>query len=77
MFPSYSGILAGATSALINTLSMVFFLNLYYTFITYDVRKGNEQWAKSNEQRTESNEQRAKSKKERARSKELRAKSNE
>ena len=43
MFPSYSGILAGATSALINTLSMVFFLNLYYTFITYDVRKGNEQ----------------------------------
>ena len=39
------------------TLSIVFFLNLYYTFITYDGRKSNEQRAKSNKQRAKSNEQ--------------------
>ena len=39
----------------------MFFLNLYYTFITYDGQKSNKQQAESNGQRAESNEQRAKS----------------
>ena len=32
---------------LIKTFSIMFFLSLYYTFITYDGRKSNEQRAKS------------------------------
>ena len=32
----------------------MFFLNLYYTFKTYDGRKSNEQQAKSNKQRATS-----------------------
>ena len=37
----------------------MFFVNSYYTYITYDRRKkaSNEQRAKSNEQRAETNEQ--------------------
>ena len=53
------------------------FLNLYYTFITYDERKSNKQRAKSNEQRAKSNKQRAKSNEQRANSDEQRAKTNE
>ena len=43
-------ILAEATSTLIQTFFIVFFLN----FITYDGRKNNEQRAKSNEKRATS-----------------------
>ena len=39
---------------LIKTLSMVFFFDIYYTFITYDRRKSNKQRAKPNEQRSRS-----------------------
>ena len=39
---------------LIKTFSVMFFLSLYYTFITYDGRKSNEQRAKSNEKRATS-----------------------
>ena len=46
MLPSRFEILAEATSTLINKFSIVFFLNLYYTFITYNGRKSNEQQAK-------------------------------
>ena len=38
----------------------MFFLNLYYAFITCDGQKSNEQRAKGNEQWAESNEQQAK-----------------
>ena len=38
---------------LIKTFSVMFFLRLYYTFITYDGRKSNEQRAKSNEQKVQ------------------------
>ena len=62
MLHSRSGISAEATSTLINTFFIVFFLNLYYTFIVYDGRKSNQQRTKSKEQRAKSNEQRAKSK---------------
>ena len=89
MLPSRSGMLSEARSKLIEIFSIVFFLNLYYTFITYDEpksnkqpvksnkqrAKNNEQWPKSNEQRGESNEQRAKSNKQRAKSNEQRGKS--
>ena len=61
MLPSYSGILSEARSKLIKTFSGAFFLNLYYTFITYDGLKSNKQQAKSNKQRAKSNEQRPKS----------------
>ena len=60
-----SWILAEATITLVKTFSIVFFLNFYYTFITYDGPKGNEQRAESNDQRVKSNEQRAKSNKQR------------
>ena len=62
MLDSRSEISAEATSTLINTFFIVFFLNLYYTFIVYDGRKSNRQRTKSKEQRAKSNEQRAKSK---------------
>ena len=39
----------------------MFFLNLYYTFITQDRRKSNDQCAKINKQQAKSNEQREKS----------------
>ena len=42
MLPSLSGILAEATSTLIKTFFIVFFLNLCYTFRTYDGRNNNE-----------------------------------
>ena len=84
MLPSRPGILAEATSTLIKTFSTVFFLNLHYTFITYDGRKSNKQRvksnaqsAKSNEQRAKSNEQQSKSNKQRAKRNGKRAKSNE
>ena len=53
----------------------MFFLNLYYTFITYDGPKGNEQRVESNEKRAKSNEQRGKITEQRGKSKEQRAKS--
>ena len=43
------------TSTLIKTFSMVLFLNLKYTFRTYDGQKSNEQRAKYNKQRETSN----------------------
>ena len=58
---SRSGILDEATSTLIKTFSIVIFLNLYYTFRTYDGQKSNEQQVKSNEQRAKSTEQQARS----------------
>ena len=66
--PLRSGILAEVSSTLIKTFSIVFFLNLYYAFITYDGRKSNEQRAKANEQRAKANEQRAKTNEQRAKS---------
>ena len=59
MLSSRSGVLAEAASTLIKTLSIVFFLKLYYTFITYDWRKvtGHEQIITSNEQKVTGNEQ--------------------
>ena len=60
-FPQRSEILTEATSALVKTFSIVLFLSLYYTFITHDGRKSNEQRAKSNKQRAKSNKQRVKS----------------
>ena len=60
MLPSRSKILVEATSTLIKTLSIVIFLNLYHTFITYDRPESNKQQAKSNEQRAKSNELREK-----------------
>ena len=77
MLPSRPGILAEATSTLIKTFSTVFFLNLHYTFITYDGRKSNKQRAKSNAQSAKSNEQQSKSNKQRAKRNGKRAKSNE
>ena len=59
MLSSHSEILAEATSTLIKIFSIVIFLNLYYTFITYDGPKSNEQRAKGNKQWAKSNEQRA------------------
>ena len=55
----------------------MFFLNLHFTFITYDGRKSNRQRAKSYEQRAKINEQRSKSNEQRLKSNEQRAKSNE
>ena len=75
MIPSRTWILAEATSRLIKTFSIVFFLNLYYTFITCNGRKSSEQRAKSNEQQAKSNAQRAKNNEQRAKSNEQRAKS--
>ena len=75
MLPSLSGILTEATS--IKTFLVVFFLNLYYTFIIYDRWKNNEQRAKSNEQRAESKEQWAKNNEQQVKSNETRVKSNE
>ena len=46
--------------------SSIFFLNLYYPFITYDGQKSNKQQAKSNQQRAKINKQRAKSNEQRA-----------
>ena len=74
MLSSHSGHLTEASSTLIKTFSIVFFLNLYHT---YDWRKSNEQRTKSKEQRAKSNEQRAESNKQRVKSNEQRAKSNE
>ena len=48
--------LTEARSKLIKIFSIVLFLNLYYTFITYDGPKSNEQRAKSNKQRAKGNE---------------------
>ena len=76
MLPSHPGILAEATSTLIKTFSTVFFLNLHYTFITYDGRKSNKQRAKSNAQSAKSNEQRAKSNEQQSKSNKQRAKRN-
>ena len=59
--PQRSEILTEATSALVKAFSIVLFLSLYYTFITHDGRKSNEQRAKSNKQRAKSNKQRVKS----------------
>ena len=75
MLPSCPGILAEATSTLIKTFSSVFFLNLHYTFITYDGRKSNKQRAKSNAQSAKSNEQRAKSNEQQVKSNGQQAKS--
>ena len=38
----------------------MFLFNLYYTFMTYDGQKINEQRVKSNKQQAKSNEQQAK-----------------
>ena len=56
--------------ALTKTLSIMFFLNLFYTFIIYDGQKINEQQAKSNHQQAKCNEQRGKSNKQKASSNE-------
>ena len=81
MPPLRSGILAEVPSTLIKTFSIVFFLNLYYAFMTdeksYDGRKNNEQRANTNEQRAKSNKQRVESNEQRAESNEQQAKSNE
>ena len=66
MLHSGSEILAETTNTPVKTFSIAFFLNLYYTFITHDGRKSNQQREKINEQRAKSNEKRAKSNKERA-----------
>ena len=76
MLHSGSEILAEATYTPVKTFSIAFFLNLYYTFITHDGRKSNQQREKINEQRAKSNEKRAKSNKERAKINEKRAKTN-
>ena len=52
----------------------MFFLNLYYAFITCDGQKSNEQRAKGNEQWAESNEQQAKTNKQQEKTNEQRAK---
>ena len=75
MIPSRSGILAEALSTLIKTFLIVILLNLYYTFITYDGPKSNEQRAKINEKRTKSNQQQTKCNEQRAKSNEQQAKS--
>ena len=77
MLPSGSWINTKATSTLIKTFFIVFFLNLYYTLITYGGRKSNEQQAKSKEQRAKSNKQQAKSNEQWAKSNEQRAESND
>ena len=41
MLPSRFEILTEATNTLTEAFSIVFFLNLYYTFITYDGPKSN------------------------------------
>ena len=56
------------------TISLLFFLNLYYAFITCDGQKSNEQRAKGNEQWAESNEQQAKTNKQQEKTNEQRAK---
>ena len=66
MLLSRSWILAEATSTLIQTFSIVFFLYLYYTYITYGKRKSNKQRAKGNKKRVKSNEQRGKGNEKRA-----------
>ena len=66
MVPSRSIILSEAKSKLIKSFFVVFFLNLYYTFIG---SKSNEQRAKSNEQQVKSDGQRAKINEQRATSK--------
>ena len=76
MLHSGSEILAETTNTPVKTFSIAFFLNLYYTFITHDGRKSNQQREKINEQRAKSNEKRAKSNKERAKINEKRAKTN-
>ena len=73
MISSSSGILVETASTLIKTFFIVFFLNLYYTLITYDGRKCNKQRANSNKQQAESNEQRPKSKEQRAKTNEQQA----
>ena len=50
-----------AISTLIIIFSIVFFLNLYFIFITYDGRKNKKQRAKSTKQRARSNKKRVKS----------------
>ena len=77
MLPSCSEILAEATSTLVKTFCIVFFLNLYYAFITYDGRKCSEQRAKSNEHRAKSSKQQAKSNEQQAKSNKQQVKSNE
>ena len=49
MLPSRSWILAEATSTLNKTFFIMFFVNIYCTFITYDGRKSNEQKVTNNE----------------------------
>ena len=66
MIPSRSIILSEEKSKLIKSFFVVFFLNLYYTFIG---SKSNEQRAKSNEQQVKSDGQRAKINEQRATSK--------
>ena len=60
MLPTRSEILAEAKNTLTRAFSIVFFLNLNYTLITYDVRKSknNEQKVTSNEQKIMSDNQR-------------------
>ena len=62
MFP----FLAETTRTLMKIFSIMFFFNLYYTFITYDKRKKNERRAKSNKQLTKRNDQEEKSNEQRA-----------
>ena len=69
--------LVETTSTLMKIFSIMFFPNLYYTFITCDKRKSNERRAKSNEQRTKRNDQEEKSNEQRVKSNEQQAKSNE
>ena len=57
MLHSGSEILAETTNTPVKTFSIAFFLNLYYTFITHDGRKSNQQREKINEQRAKSSEQ--------------------
>ena len=70
MFP----FLAETTRTLMKIFSIMFFFNLYFTFITYDKRKKNEQRTKRNDQEEKSNEQRVKSNEQQAKSNEQRAK---
>ena len=69
-------ILIEARNTPIKTFSIAFFLSLYYTFITYDGRKSNEQRAKSKKQRAIRDKKRTKINKQRAKNNEYRAKSN-
>ena len=77
MLHSGSEILAETTNTPVKTFSIAFFLNLYYTFITHDGRKSNQQREKINEQRAKSNKERAKINEKRAKTNKQRAKSSE